>query len=112
MYFSAMFIRASRSGPRTYLRLVESYRDEHDKNRHRQIGQLGRIEDWPADKVESLVSSLRGVTGHERPPAGSSGFEAAREFGDPWALTELWMSLGLSEALKRALRSALFAPTL
>lgn len=106
IYISAMFIRASRSGPRTYLRLVESYRDEHGKNRHRQIAQLGRIEDWPEDKVESLVSSLRRLTGHERPPAGSPEFEAAGEVGGPWVLTELWKSLGLSEALKRALRSS------
>lgn len=101
-----MFIRASRSGGHTYLRLVESYRDADGKNRHRQIAQLGRAEDWGEEQVETFVRGLRRITGHETAPEGSPEFEAAREVGGPWVLTELWRALGMDAALQRALRSS------
>ena len=101
-----MFIRTSRSGGHTYLRLVASYRDADGKNRHRQIAQLGRAEDWGEEQVETFVRGLRRVTGHETAPEGAPEFEAARELGGPWVLTELWRALGMDAALQRALRSA------
>lgn len=101
-----MFIRASRSGGHTYLRLVESYRDADGKNRHRQIAQLGRAEDWGEEQIETFVRRLRRVTGHETAPEGSPEFEAAREVGGPWVLSELWQALGMDTALRRALRSS------
>ncbi len=101
-----MYIRASRSGGHTYLRLVDSYRDEDGRVQQRQIAQLGRAESFTEQSVETIVSSLRRLTGNERPPAGSAEFEAAREVGGPWVLTELWKSLGIGDALRRALRSS------
>ncbi|WP_421620820.1 IS1634 family transposase [Alkalilimnicola ehrlichii] len=101
-----MYIRASRSGGHTYLRLVESYRDENGRVRQRQIAQLGRADQLEEDQVEGLIRSLRRLTGREMPEPGTPEFEAAQEVGGPWVLTELWRSLGLEEGLKRALRSS------
>ena len=44
IYSAAMYIRAFRSGGHTYLRLVESYRDEAGRARQRQIAQLGCVD--------------------------------------------------------------------
>ena len=101
-----MFIRASRSGGHTYLRLVESYRDEHGRTRHRQIAQLGRADKLSEQEVEGLVASLRRLTGRQAPRSQGPSFELAREVGGPWVLTELWKALGLDRALARALRSS------
>ena len=101
-----MFIRASRSGGHTYLRLVESYRDDSGRTRHRQIAQLGRADQLTEREVDGLVSSLRRLTAREVLQPGTPRFEAAREVGTLWLLTELWNQLGLGPALKRALRSS------
>ncbi len=39
-----MFIKPTKSKNFTYAQLVESYRDEEGKNRHRVIFNLGRVE--------------------------------------------------------------------
>ena len=39
-----MFTRLSRSGGRTYLQLVESYRNEAGQPRQRVIANLGRLD--------------------------------------------------------------------
>jgi len=43
-----MFIKPTKSKNFTYAQLVESYRDEEGKNRHRVIFNLGRVEDNPS----------------------------------------------------------------
>ena len=43
-----MFIKPTKSKNFTYAQLVESYRDEEGKNRHRVIFNLGRLEDNPS----------------------------------------------------------------
>lgn len=101
-----MFIRTSRSGGHTYLRLVESYRDEDGKVRHRQIAQLGRADQFGEDQAERLIRSIRQVSGRQLPEPGTPEFEVARELGGPWVLTELWRSLGMDTALKRVFRSS------
>jgi len=101
-----MFIRASRSGGHTYLRLVESYRDDKGRTRHRQIAQLGRADQLSEREVDGLISSLRRLTGRQGRPPSIPRFEPAREVGTLWLLTELWNQLGLGQALQRALRSS------
>jgi len=101
-----MFIRASQSNGRKYLRLVEAYRDEHGRARHRQIAQLGRA-DQPATrhKLDSLQRSLQYHTGTEASNPPSLHFDPARTLGPSWVLTELWRELGFDEQLRRAFRS-------
>ena len=99
-----MFIKLTRSGPRQYVQLVEAYRDDSGRPKQRTVATLGRLDQMDSG-LESVISGLLRVTGQPATsPAltGASGaaaapvvhFESARDFGDVWALTQLWNSLG------------------
>ena len=95
-----MFIKITRSGPRQYLQLVEAYRDEAGKARHRTLATLGRV-DQIADHLDSVIAGLLKASGRSpdllsvAEPAIE--FESARALGDVWALQELWQTLGFGE---------------
>ena len=57
-----MFVKVTKSGPRSYVQLVESYRDEAGKPRQRTIATVGRL-DETAGGVGSLLSGLLRATG-------------------------------------------------
>ena len=107
-----MFIKVTRSGPRQYVQLVEAYRDDCGRPKQRTVATLGRLDQMDSS-LESVISGLLRVTGQpvvspatsaatSRRLSGASGaalapvvhFESARDFGDVWALTPLWSSLG------------------
>ena len=102
-----MFIRSSRSNGRRYLRLVEGYRDERGRTRHRQIAQLGRA-DEPAtqEKIQSLIENLQRHAGMEEVEPDEVRFDPARTLGPTWLLTEIWRELGFDRELRRAFRSS------
>ena len=93
-----MFIKLTKSGPRRYLQLAESYRDENGRVKQRTIASLGRLEKIDAN-FDSLIRGLERVTGRksaadtniasakDNNPAIS--FEPARALGDVWTLTQL-----------------------
>ena len=61
---------------------------------------LPRSVDWIGSELESVITGLMRLTGRPQPePASppSVEFESARAFGDVWALTELWNSLGFGQ---------------
>jgi hypothetical protein len=100
-----MFLKITRSGPRQYLQLVEAFRDDAGKARHRTLVTLGRL-DQLTDSLDSVISGLLKVTG--RPDFLNAAlpaveFESARALGNVWALNELWESLGFGE-LRRVFR--------
>jgi len=101
-----MFVRASRSGNHVYLRLLEGYRDEQGRTRHRQVAQLGRADKIGDEDVQRVISGLLRHTGADASFLldQEPEFEPSRELGAPWVLTELWRELGLDEGLRRALR--------
>ena len=102
-----MFIKVTRSGPRRYVQLVEAYRDDAGQPRQRTVATLGRLDQMGAE-LESVISGLMRVTGKSQPQAAAApvvAFEAARDFGDVWALTELWNSLGFDRLRKVFLRT-------
>ena len=91
-----MFIKVTTSGPRRYVQLVEAYRDDNGRPKQRTVATLGRLDQLNTE-LESVISGLLRVTGKSLPevtPTPSLTFEAARDYGDVWALTELWNSLG------------------
>ena len=97
-----MFIKVTRSGERRYVQLVEAYRDAEGRPRQRTVATLGRLTQLGCE-LESVISGLMRVTGKARPelpPAPVVTFEPARDFGDVWALTELWNSLGFDRLRK------------
>ena len=100
-----MFLKITCSGPRQYLQLVEAFRDEAGKARHRTLVTLGRL-DQLTDSLDSVISGLLKVTGRPNfldAALPAVEFESARALGNVWALNELWESLGFGE-LRRVFR--------
>ncbi|CUI08759.1 Mobile element protein [Janthinobacterium sp. CG23_2] len=91
-----MFIKVTTSGPRRYVQLVEAYRDDNGRPKQRTVATLGRLDQLNSE-LESVIAGLLRVTGKTVPapaPVPSLTFESTRDYGDVWALTELWNSLG------------------
>jgi hypothetical protein len=95
-----VFIKVTRSGSNRYVQLVEAYRDGitgHPKQR--TVATLGRLDQLDTG-LKSVIAGLLRVTGQTptatAPPTAppTLSFDAARDFGDVWALTELWNALG------------------
>ncbi len=104
-----MYIKVTRSGPRRYVQLVESYRDDTGRTRQRMVANLGRLEKL-GDHVESVIAGLLRATGQEQhrpaptlPDEPALAFDPARAIGDVWALSELWQELGF-DSLRRVFR--------
>ena len=100
-----MFLKITRSGPRQYLQLVEAFRDDVGKAKHRTLVTLGRL-DQVVGSLDAVISGLLKVSG--RPDFLNADlpaveFESARSLGNVWALNELWQSLGFGE-LRRVFR--------
>ena len=95
-----MFIKLTRSGPHRYVQLVEAYRDGvNGRPKQRTVATLGRLDQLNTE-LKSVIAGLQRVTGQTptaivqptAPPTLS--FDAARDFGDVWTLTELCNALG------------------
>ncbi len=100
-----MFVKLTHSGPRSYVQLVEAYRDDAGRPKQRTVVTLGRLDQLDSG-LDSVIAGLLRITGKAAPtaaPAPTINFESARDFGDVWALTELWNSLGF-DRLKRVFR--------
>ena len=108
-----MFVKVTASGPRRYVQLVESYRDEAGRVKKRTVATLGRL-DQLSGELDCVIDGLLKVSGRApsqaraaAPAAAISAsclsFESARALGNVWALTELWKELGFSD-LRRVFR--------
>lgn len=100
-----MFLKITRSGPRQYLQLVEAFRDESGKAKHRTLVTLGRLDQITGD-LDAVISGLLKVTGRPdflNAPLPPVEFESARALGNVWALNELWEALGFG-LLRRVFR--------
>ncbi len=100
-----MFVRINESGGRRYLQIVESYRNEAGKPRHRVVANLGRIDGMQDDHLDALIRGLCRAAGRDEPAKLEIAHAPAQAFGDVFALHELWKALGFDRALGRALRS-------
>ena len=91
-----MFIKLTRSGPNRYVQLVEAFRDAAGRPKQRTVATLGRLDQLDGE-LKSVISGLQRITGQipvAPPPTLTVSFDAARDFGDVWTLTELWNTLG------------------
>ena len=100
-----MFVKVTTSGPRRYVQLVESFRDDAGRVKKRTVATLGRL-DQLGGELDSVIDGLMRVAGRKplqaKEPA-SVVFESARALGNVWALTELWNELGFGD-LRRVFR--------
>lgn len=100
-----MFVKVTRSGPRRYLQLVEAYRNDAGKVRHRTVASLGRLEQVEG-QLDAVISGLLKISGRPdllKTRQAPIEFESAKALGSVWALDELWRTLGLGE-LRRVFR--------
>jgi Transposase DDE domain len=92
-----MFVKLTKSGPRSYVQLVQAYRDEAGRPKQRTVATLGRL-DQIGESVRSMhdgLSRLLGMDPVEGDGNGTASFDSSRALGDVWVLTELWKQLGL-----------------
>lgn len=101
-----MYTRLTRSGGRTYLQLVESFRTDGGSVRQRVVANLGRLDKLEPKHLDPLINGLNRALGRAENPAQRVAYDSARAYGDVYALQELWQRLGFAQALKRALRSS------
>jgi len=52
------FLRQEKKGSSTYLRIVESYRGEDGKSKHRTLYNLGKAEDYPVEALKKIGQAL------------------------------------------------------
>jgi hypothetical protein len=103
-----MYVKVTTSGPRRYVQLIESFRDDSGCVKKRTVATLGRA-DQLRGELDSVIDGLLKVAG--RAPAklaptisaSSLTFESARALGNVWTLTEIWKELGFSD-LRRVFR--------
>jgi hypothetical protein len=104
-YSCGMYTKITKSGGRCYLQLVEGYRTEEGKVRHKVVANLGRIDDLTPENLDPLINGLNRALGRAENTASEVTAESAKSYGDVFALHELWKDLGFDRALSRALRS-------
>lgn len=106
-----MYVKITKSGPRRYVQLVESFRDENGRSKQRTIASLGRLENLDSN-VDSVIAGLLRAAGREAAPSLSDttnaepsvSFDSARAIGDVWVLTQLWQELGF-DSLRKVFRN-------
>jgi transposase len=92
-----MFLKLTKSRGHRYAQLVESFRDEQGRSRHRTLTTLGRLDEADG-QVDALLHSLlraKGKALSEPVTASHIVFEPAHSLGDVWALDCLWREVGL-----------------
>jgi hypothetical protein len=104
-----VFVKVTHSGPRSYVQLVEAYRDDAGRPKQRTVVTLGRLDQLNTE-LDSVIAGLLRVTGKSAAASSAAtaapptiSFESARDFGDVWGLTELWNALGF-DGLRRIFR--------
>jgi transposase len=102
-----MFIKVTSSGPRQYVQLMESFRDEQGVARQRVIATLGRLENLRAGGNDALINGLLRAAGKPTLDEGTGdvAFTSGMSVGDTWMLTALWKELGFADAFRRVLRA-------
>jgi hypothetical protein len=100
-----MYTKITRSGGRQYLQLVEGYRNEQGKVRHRVVANLGRLEELSPAKLDPLINGLNRALGRTANTALPVEIESSKAYGSVFALHELWTDLGFDRALGRAMHS-------
>jgi transposase len=100
-----MFTRITSNGGRSYLQIMESFRNADGKPRLRVVANLGRVDQLEDGSLDALIRGLSRVAGREVQEKVKVEFQSALSYGNVFALHEIWKDLGFDRALGRALRS-------
>lgn len=107
-----MQLKVTRSGPRTYLQIVQAYRDEETgRPKQRHIANLGRADQLGESDLDTLINGLLKFTNrvpldqlHRDITSESATFRPALQVGDIWAILGIWRQLKLGQTIARAVR--------
>ena len=98
-----MFTRLTRSGGRTYLQIVESFRDEAGKPRLHLVANLGRVDGMKDGQLDALIRGLSRVAGRDEPAKTEIAWEGARSYGDAVGLDPTVAQVSQSRSLRRSM---------
>ena len=77
-----MYTKITRSGGRQYLQLVEGYRTQEGKVRHRVVANLGRLEDLGPARLDPLINGLNRAVGRSDTTSFPVEIESSRAYGN------------------------------
>jgi transposase len=85
------FLRVENKKSGTYLRIVESYKD-NGKPKHRTLHSLGKVEDYPPEQLESIAKKLLECAGVGMKDIVAESFEevARVNYGYALIIKRLW----------------------
>ena len=106
VYYCGMFTKVTNSGGHRYLQIVEGYRTDEGKVRHRVVANLGRMEDLTSKKFDPLINGVNRALGRAENTSSEIVQEFGQSYGNVFALHGLWLELGINKVLNRALRSS------
>lgn len=94
------FLRTEKKTSGTYLRIVESYRDDNGKTRHKTLCNLGKAEDYSQKTLKKMGQMLINLSGIATPQATGSVSELARiNYGFPQVYHRLMQHYDLDRIL-------------
>ena len=100
-----MYIRLVKSGKYHYVRMVESYRDKvTGKVRQRLVCNLFRLDTLSNQNVRAIKSVLEKRLNETTLTDSEFQVETVKDFGNIFFLHEIWIQLGLDQALQVALK--------
>ncbi|TVR76002.1 MAG: IS1634 family transposase [Saprospirales bacterium] len=97
------FLRIERKSSGSYLRIVQSYKDEQGKSRHKTLYSLGKVEDYPPEQLENIGKKLLQAAGLSLEEIIPQTFEEVGRYnyGYILALRKLWELFNLNEWARR-----------
>jgi len=103
-------LKVTRSGPRTYLQIVQAYRDEETgRPKQRHIANLGRADQLGESDLDTLINGLLKFTNRatlgeldSRVTSEGTTFRPALQVGDIWAILGIWHQLKLAQTITKA----------
>lgn len=104
MYICSMsFLRIEKKKSGTYLRILESYRDEKGKARHRILFNLGKVEDYSAEQLKKMGLKLYELGGGDLKKLFGEGMEelARYNYGYQQIYGKAYQHFGLDDLMRR-----------
>jgi len=99
-----MFTHVNRSGGREYLRILETYYDEHGRHKQRVVANLGRL-DQIAGGLDKLAAAIARFADKRLLLAEQIRAVAAVPWGPVLLARRLWDELGLGSIIRSRCRS-------
>src|SRR5512139_1882330 len=100
MFLREVVTRRKASPPVRYAQIVEAYRNDEGKSRHRVLLSLGRVDRLDKDSLRRLVLGLSRYL-DDGPPSDGVMLQDIRDFGVAFMMHGLWRRLGLRGVLRR-----------